>query len=743
MLIKFPHYRQLDAMDCGPTCLRMISKHYGRSYTLQTLRQQSFITREGVSMLGISDAAEHIGFRTQGVRISFKQLVEDTPMPCILHWNQNHFVVCYKINEEKNIWGKKTGNYKIYISDPASGQAVFSKEEFLKCWLSTRKNNEDKGTVLLLYTTPSFYDAEDEKKKSKINLHYFLRYLMPHRSQIFQLIVAMVVTSGLSLIFPFLSQTMVDAGIGNHNLSLITLILIAQLVLFLTQMGIEFLRSWIMLHTTTRINISLISDFLIKLMRLPLGYFDTKMFGDIMQRIGDHSRIQSFLTGTSINVMFSFANFIIFGVILAYYNLLILGIFLVGNTLYVLWVISFLHYRRELDQRRFSQASADQSNMVELITGMQEIKLTNSEKQKRWRWERIQVKLFKINMKGLALGQYQQIGSSFFNQSTSLIISYIAARSVVEGQMTLGMMMSLSYIIGQLSAPISQFIGFAQSLQDAKISLERLSEIHNKEDEEDLADIKITDLPDDKTIHIKDLWFSYDGADRDYVLEDITLDIPQNKTTAIVGTSGSGKTTLIKLLLGFYSPNKGTILIDQAPLKNINSRVWRQKTGVVMQEGYIFSDTITGNIAVGEEENIDKTKLLDAVRVANIREHIESLPLGYNTKIGMEGKGVSQGQKQRLIIARAVYKNPAYLFFDEATNSLDATNERQIMDNLAEFNKNKTVVIVAHRLSTVQHADNIVVLDKGRIVEQGTHKVLTDKKGVYYQLVRNQLELGN
>lgn len=741
MKLKFPHYRQLDAMDCGPTCLRMISKHYGRSYTLQTLRQHSFITREGVSMLGISDAAEHIGFRTQGVRVSFEQLVDEVPLPCIIHWNQNHFVVCYKIKEEKKFWGKKTGDYKIYISDPAQNQAVFTKDEFLKCWLSTRKNDEDKGTALILYTTPAFYDTEDEQAKSKINLRYFARYLIPHKAQILQLVVAMIVTSGLSLIFPFLSQTMVDSGIGNHNLSLISLILIAQLVLFFTQMGIEFLRSWIVLHTTTRINISLISDFLIKLMRLPLGYFDTKMFGDIMQRIGDHGRIQSFLTGTSISVVFSFANFIIFGFILAYYSPLILGVFLLGNTLYVLWVLAFLRYRRELDQRRFSQSSADQSNMVELITGMQEIKLSNSEKQKRWKWERIQVKLFKISMKGLALGQYQQLGSSFFNQATNLVVSYIAARSVVEGQMTLGMMMSLSYIIGQLSAPISQFIGFAQSLQDAKISLERLGEIHNKEDEEDLADIKISDLPAVKTIHIKNLWFSYDGADRDYVLEDINLDIPQYKTTAIVGASGSGKTTLIKLLLGFYPLNKGSISIDKVPLGNISNRVWRHKTGVVMQEGYIFSDTIAENIAVGDEI-IDKDKLLKSVELANIREYIDSLPLGYNTKIGMEGKGVSQGQKQRLIIARAVYKEPDYLFFDEATNSLDATNERVIMDNLTEYNKDKTVVIVAHRLSTVQHADNIVVLDKGRVVEQGTHHELTAQKGVYYQLVKNQLELG-
>lgn len=741
MTNTFPNFRQLDAMDCGPTCLRMISKHHGRTYTLQSLRKKSYITREGVSMLGISEAAENIGFRTQGVRVDFEQLVSDVPLPCILHWNQNHFVVCYDIKKKHSFFRKKKEIYSICISDPASGLITYTKEEFLRCWLSTKTQDIEKGTALVLYTTPAFYNLEDEKHTTKINLRYFFRYLKPLKSQLAQLGLGMLVASVLSMIFPFLSQTMVDVGIGNRNLNVITLILIAQLVLFVTQLAMDFIRSWIVLHTTTRLSISLISDFLIKLMKLPLGYFDTKMVGDIMQRIGDHGRIQSFLTGSSLNVLFSFANFIVFGIILAYYNPLILGIFLLGNTLYVLWVVSFMKYRRELDYKRFTQSSADQSNMVELINGMQEIKLCNCEKQKRWKWERIQVKMFKISIKGLALGQYQQTGSVFFSQATSLTISYIAARSVVEGQMTLGMMMSLSYIIGQLSGPIGQFIGFAQSLQDAKISLERLGEVHNKEDEEDLADIKLTQLPHNKSIYIKDLWFSYDGADRDYALEGINLEIPENKTTAIVGASGSGKTTLVKLLLGFYPPNKGNIYIDQTPLKNINTHVWRHKTGAVMQEGYIFSDTIAGNIAVGEDE-IDKERLLIAVKTANIQEHIDSLPLGYNTKIGMEGKGVSQGQKQRLLIARTVYKNPDYLFFDEATNSLDATNERQIMDNLLAFNKNRTVVIVAHRLSTVQHADNIVVLDKGRVIENGTHKELTAKRGAYYQLVKNQLELG-
>lgn len=742
--MKFPQYIQMDAMDCGPTCLRMIAKYYGKNYTLPYLRERSFITREGVSMLGISDAAESIGFRTQGVKITFKQLVEDVTLPCIIHWEQNHFVVCRDIQARgipMFLKKREPQDYVIKIVDPASGEHSYSKDEFLKSWASTKINGNDSGIALILQPTPAFYDRDDEKSQSKFNLRYFFKYLTPHRLQLIQLGAGMVITSILQLIFPFLTQTMVDVGIGTSNLNIITLILIAQLVLFVTQLSVEFIRSWIVLHMTTRINISLISDFLIKLMKLPLSFFDAKMIGDIMQRIGDHGRIQSFLTGTSFSVLFSFVNFVIFGIILAYFNWMILGIFLIGNTLYILWILSFMHYRRELDHKRFAQSAADQSTMVQLIHGMQEIKLCNCEKQKRWQWERIQVKKYKINIKGMSLGQYQQVGSVFFNQTTNLLITYIAARSVVEGSMTLGMMMSLSYIIGQLSNPIGQFIGFAQSLQDAKISLERLGEIHNKEDEDDLADIKQNKLPENKIIRIKDLWFSYDGADRDYVLENITLDIPSHKTTAIVGASGSGKTTLIKLLLGFYPPNKGQITIDEIPLKNINPHTWRQHTGVVMQDGFIFSDSIAGNIAVGEE-TIDKDRLLRAANIANIREYIDSLPLGYNTKIGMEGKGVSQGQRQRLLIARAVYKNPDFLFFDEATNALDATNERRIMENLEDFHKGKTVVIVAHRLSTVQHADNIVVLDKGKVIEQGTHRELTEKHGAYYELVKNQLELG-
>ncbi|GHV56197.1 ABC transporter ATP-binding protein [Bacteroidia bacterium] len=743
----FPHYKQPDAMDCGPTCLRMIAKHYGRSYTLQTLRERSFITREGVSMLGISDAAESIGFHTTGVKINFEQLANDVNFPCILHWNQSHFVVCYEIRRKKRGWRIKPAmtddndDYEIKIADPAGGKYTMNQSEFFKCWISTMHEGVDVGTALLLSPTPDFYNREADPEKQERNLGHFLRYLFPYKSQLFQLLTGLLVGSILSLILPFLTQAVVDQGIGNHNLPFITLMLIAQLILTVTQMVITFLQNWITLHVNTRISISLISDFLIKLMKLPLRFFDAKNIGDIMQRIGDHDRIKNFMTGATLTTIFSFFNFFIFSFILAYYNLAILLVFIAGNALYVTWIVSFMRYRKKLDYKRFAQSSSNQSNLVQLVTGMQEIKLNNCEKQQRWQWERIQVKLFKINVKGMALGQYQQMGSIFFSQTTSLFISYLSAKAVVEGNITLGMMMSISYIIGQLSAPVGQVIGFIQSLQDARISLERLNEIHNKEDEEQAIENKVHVLPDNRSIRLEQVWFSYDGAERNYVLENVSLTIPQNKVTAIVGASGSGKTTIIKLLLGFYSPLKGNIRIDVTNLQEINSHVWRQKTGAVMQDGFIFSDTIAYNIAVGEEE-IDKARLLHAVETANIRTFIEGLPLKYNTKIGMDGKGVSQGQRQRLLIARAVYKNPDYLFFDEATNALDANNERIIMERLNEFYKNKTVVIVAHRLSTVQNADNIIVLDKGKIVEEGTHRELTAKRGAYYTLVKNQLELG-
>ena len=731
MIKSFPHYHQLESADCGPSCLRMIAKYYGRSYSIQYLREQAFITREGVSMLGISDAAERIGFRTMGVKVTLEQLRAEVPLPCVLHWNQNHFVVLYKV---------KNGKY--YIADPATKKLVYEESELARCWCSTVVEGKDTGAALLFEPGPDFYDREEEDTRTGKGLSFFFRYLTPYRRELFQLVLGMLTASILQLILPFLTQSMVDTGIRDSNLSFITLILIAQLVIFVAKLSVDFIRSWILLHVNTRINIALISDFLAKLMRLPLHFFDTKMVGDIMQRIGDHNRIETFMTGSSISTLFSFVNFIVFGFVLAYYDLTILGLFLVGNGLYVAWILAFMKYRRELDIKRFAQAAGEQSNLFQLVTGMQEIKLNNCETEKRWEWERIQVKLFKISIKSLALQQYQQLGSVFFNQTTNILISFLAARAVVSGEMTLGMMMSLTYIVGQLTAPIEQFIGFARSFQDAKISLERLGEIHQKEDEEQTLALKTNRIPEERTLRIEDVCFSYDGADRDYVLEHVSLAIPEHKVTAVVGASGSGKTTLVKLLLGFYEPNKGAIRVGNVLLKDMNPHVWRAHTGCVMQDGFIFSDTIARNIAVGAE-SIDRERLLHAVTVANIREFIDSLPLGYNTKIGMEGNGVSQGQRQRILIARAVYKDPEFIFLDEATNALDANNEKEIMKHLHRFYRGRTVVVVAHRLSTVRDADNIVVLDKGRVAEEGTHEELTAKRGIYYELVKNQLELGN
>ena len=734
MLKRFPHFRQNNVIDCGPTCLRMIAKFYGVDYSAEMLRRHCHVSRRGVNLLGISEGAEYVGLDTVGVKMTFRQLAEEGVFPCILHWNQNHFVVCYGM--EKN----KGEGYRIHISDPATQRLAYTREEFEKCWIGNQTGGTGYGVALMLEPGDRWGTVEDEYRKNSRSMLSFARYFTPYRSMIGQLLLAMFIGSLIQLAVPFLSQAMVDQGINGRNLDIITLILFAQLGFFVATLSIDYIRSWIMLHMHSRIDIQLIADFLIKLTAMPLQFFDSRMTGDILQRIGDHGRIKNFLLSNSMRIVFSTVNFIVYLAILAYYNTLVLTIFVVGNTLYVIWISFFMRYRRELDIKRFNQSAREQSKMIQLVQGMQDIKLNNCERQKRWEWERIQVKLFEIGLKGLRIGQVQQSGSVFFTQTTHILIYYIAAKAVVEGSMTLGMMMSLTYIIGQVSAPIGEFIGFAQSFQDAKISLERLNEIHSQEDEETGIDKKLAALPAGRDIEIEGLFFSYTGSEQELALKDISLTIPAHKVTAIVGESGCGKTTLIKLLQGFYEPTRGCIRVGGVALPGINPHTWRAATGSVMQDSFIFSDTIAGNIAVNADE-ADEVKMRDAARIARIDGFVDSLPMGYDTVIGMEGKGVSQGQRQRILIARAVYKNPEYIFLDEATNSLDATNEAGIMDNLRHFYEGRTVVVSAHRLSTVKDADQIIVMDKGRIVERGTHRSLLEQRGRYYELVKNQMSV--
>ena len=739
--MAFPFFKQHDTVDCGPTCLRMIAQHYGKSLSLQMLRDKSGLHREGVSFLGLSEAAEAIELRTLCARISYDDFLAKAPLPCIVHWEQNHFVVVHKITTTRRPWGGP--RTRLHMANPALGLATLTPAEFQAGWLGSAASpaaGPAQGVVLLLEPTEQFYNTLAPPAPA-LGFRHLFGYLLAYKQLLGQLLLGLLVGSGLQLLFPFLTQAVVDTGIRTRDLGFVYLVLLGQLLLFASRAAVEFVRGWILLHIGARINLAILSDFLIKLMRLPLSFFDVKLFGDLIRRINDHQRIEQFLTTASLNVVFSLVNLAVFSVVLAHYSLLIFGVFLAGSVLYGGWAVLFLGRRRRLDFKLFEEGAKNQSTLVQLIQGMQEIKLNNSENLKRWEWDQIQARVFHLNVQGLALSQYQQAGAFFLNEGKNILITFLAAKGVIDGHLTLGAMLAVQYIIGQLNSPVEQLVQFLQSLQNAKISLERLNDIHQLEDEEPASAQPLRQLPAQHDFVLDGVDFHYPGAKTKPALKNISLHIPAGKVTAIVGTSGSGKTTLLKLLLKFYTPSAGDIRLGGAPLASLSQALWRSQCGVVMQEGFIFSDTIARNIAVSDEHP-DPRRLAHAIRVANIEPFIRALPLGYHTKIGAEGNGISQGQRQRILIARAVYKDPAFLFFDEATNALDSNNERTIMHNLEEFFEGRTVVVVAHRLSTVMNADQIVVIDQGEIVEQGTHYELVAKMGDYYHLVKNQLEVG-
>lgn len=770
--MKFVTYPQSDSFDCGPACLRMVMKHYGKDVSMQSTRILSQIGKTGVNLFGISEAAELLGFRTSAVRIDVESLMKEAVLPAIIFWNKNHFIVLYKIRDDK-----------FFVADPMKGLVKYNKKEFLSYWGTEGTNKSMEGVTLLLEPGSDFFSHIDSGEKNKTpGIKNMVSYAKPYRKLFVQLLIGFLLSGILQLCIPFLTRSIVDNGINTKDIGFIYIILAAQTAMFLGRVVVEFIRSWVLLHISTRINLSILTEFLIKLMRLPLAFFDSKNTGDILQRMTDHLRIEAFLTGASINTIFSLFTFVIFSFLLMFINRDIFVVFLISTVLYTSWVKLFLKKRRRLDSKRFEIAGKEQGAKIQLIQGMQEIKLNGIETQMRWLWEHLQAKLYKISMRVLALTQWQQSGTMLIMEGKNILITFLSAKAVINSHMTFGTMLAIQYMIGQLNSPMEQMAAFLQSWQNAKLSMERLNEIHSLENEEPADKEYLHSLtgifnerpvthndnmpecvPDElldqpfqpenskdqnikgpftNAIRFESVSFTYAGAGNTPVLKNIDFSIPIGKTTAIVGVSGSGKTTLLKLLLKFYEPQHGNIKLGNALLSQVSHKYWRKQCGVVMQESYIFSDTISKNITL-EQDQIDLDRLNTAIKIAVLDDFLDSLPLGYNTKIGPEGVGISMGQRQRILIARSVYRNPGFIFFDEATNSLDANNESKIITNLNSFFIGKTVIIIAHRLSTVKNADQIIVLKNGQIVESGKHNELISRQQDYYTLVKNQLDLGN
>lgn len=724
---RFPDYLQLDEMDCGATCLRIISRYYGKITDQSLIRELSHTRKEGVSFFDIQVASEKLGFTSFGATLTIEEL-NDLNCPIILHWDQNHFVVLYKI--EKGFY---------HISDPAMGLLKYNRSDFQQYWVTNKADK--KGFALILKPSASFYSLGSKSYKKKITWRKITRYFFLYKKYLFQLFGGLIIALILQLSIPLLTQYVVDIGIESKDISFVNLILGAQLVLWVSQISVSSLNAWILLHVSARVNISLLTDLLIKIMSMPLKFFEIKTHGDLIQRITDQERIESFLTGNTINAFFSLLSMLLFGGLLAMYNIMIFIVFCVGTILYLSWIFIFLSARRRLDNQRFRISSENQNKLVELIQGIKDIKNNNAERKKRWGWEELQSRLFGYKVKSLSLSQTQHVGSMGISQFRGILITYFSARYVIDGEITLGAMIAIQYIVGAISSPVESLLGFIQSYQDAKISLERLNEVFAENEECNPEEIYIKKIPADKTIVFNNVNFRYLDSEADPIFNNLDLVIPGGKTTAIVGESGSGKTSILKLLMKYYDPDDGDILIGGINLKKIDFKAWRDACGTVMQDNFIFDDTIEGNIALSEDDN-DPVRVNKALDFVNLTDFVNGLPLGEKTLIGKVGNGLSQGQRQRIMIARALYKMPEYLFLDEATSALDANNERIISENLADFLKNRTAVIVAHRLSTVKNADNIIVLDKGKIVEQGSHKDLVKLRGKYFELIKNQLEIG-